>query len=115
MFVFPFSLPAPAPNLTVPHLDSSRSPLTINPAAVRSPPVMSGVMDDPVLNPSSGGETNRSGQHRTRAAGDSVDEDAQIVERILPILDFGYRVAVFLARRTKSHKVFKAKLQLAAI
>ncbi|PNP81484.1 hypothetical protein FNYG_05159 [Fusarium nygamai] len=47
--------------------------------------------------------------------GDLIDARTHIVRQLLPILDFDYRLAVFLARPTQSAKVFKAKLQLAAI
>ncbi|KAF5641064.1 uncharacterized protein FTJAE_4246 [Fusarium tjaetaba] len=47
--------------------------------------------------------------------GDLIEDRESIVRQLLPILDFDYRLAVFLARPTQSCKVFKAKLQLAAI
>jgi hypothetical protein len=47
--------------------------------------------------------------------GDTIDERTSIVQKLLPIFDFDYRLAVFLARPTQSHKAFKAKLQLASI
>ncbi|KAG5791031.1 hypothetical protein H9Q69_009909 [Fusarium xylarioides] len=47
--------------------------------------------------------------------GDLIDTRTHIVRQLLPILDFDYRLAVFLARPTESDKVFKVKLQLAAI
>ncbi|KAF5639230.1 hypothetical protein F52700_4082 [Fusarium sp. NRRL 52700] len=52
---------------------------------------------------------------KLNSLGGLIDARAHIVQQLLPILDFDYRLVVFLARPIESDKVFKAKLQLAAI
>lgn len=47
--------------------------------------------------------------------GTELLERESFLQKVLPIVDFDYRLAVFIARPTQSAKVFKVKLQLAAI
>ncbi|KAF5547729.1 hypothetical protein FMEXI_5055 [Fusarium mexicanum] len=47
--------------------------------------------------------------------GTTLHERTSLVQKLLPIVDFDHRLAVFVARPTHSAKVLKVKLQLAAI
>ncbi|KAG4267259.1 hypothetical protein FPRO04_04871 [Fusarium proliferatum] len=54
-------------------------------------------------------------EERLNFLGTRFHGKASLLLKLLPIVDFDYRLAVFIAHPTQSAKVFKVKLQLAAI
>lgn len=54
-------------------------------------------------------------EERLNFLGTRFHGKASLLLKLLPIVDFDYRLAVFIAHPTQSTKVFKVKLQLAAI